>query len=130
MMGLRGEGVTVWRPATTYDAAHDPVRTWVPEHVDDVLWGRPNTDGADGDMRANGVEVAYTLAIPKGYVASLRGCLVTRDRDQAPTTTTTTGGEPTMGGPVYAVIGDPAPLPPEVCPTRWNREASVRWVDG
>ena len=128
---LRGEGVTVWRPTTTYDSAYDPIETWVPEHVDNVLWGRPTTEQADATMRAYGVDVAYTLGIPKGYTASLRGCRITRDRDeQATTTTTTTGGEPSMGWPAFAVVGDPQPLPPEICPTPWNREAHVGWVDG
>lgn len=123
MFGLRGEGVTIWRPTTAYDSAYDPVETWTPEHLDNVLFGRPTTEQADATMRAYGVEVAYVLGIPKGYTESLRGCRVTRDRDQ-------TGDEPTMDGPTFVVAGDPAPLPPEVCPTPWNREAHVGWVDG
>ena len=134
MLSLVGEGVTIWRPATTYDARMDPVTAWQPEHVDNVLFGRPSTEQVDETMRAYGVHVQYVLGIPKAYGKSLRGCRVTRDRDvisgaSATTTTTTTTG-PEMVPPVYVVAGDPAPLPPELCPTDWNREAMVGWVDG
>ena len=129
MLRLAGEGVTVWRPSVTYDERMDPVTTWVPEHVDNVLFGRPSTEDVDGAMRAYGVHVQYTLGIPKSYTASLRGCRVTRDRDATTAATTTTTG-PEMWEPTYVVAGDPAPLPPELCPTDWNREALVGWADG
>ena len=30
----------------------------------------------------------------------------------------------------FWIAGDPQPLPPEICPTPWNREAIAGWVDG
>lgn len=157
MLRLRGEGVTIWRPTTTYDSAYDPVDTWTPEHVDNVLWGRPTTEQADATMRAFGVDVAYVLGIPKGYTESLRGCRVTRDRDLVvriigsdvyvqPNRLSVDGDNAIVRAEyviergnmqfadewlyAYAIAGDPAPLPPEICPTPWNREAHVGWVDG
>ena len=131
---LRGEGVTVWRPTTTHDSRMDPVTTYVPEHVDNVLFGRPSTEQVDESMRLYGVRAAYVLGIPKAYAKSLRGCRVTRDRDMPPvtttTTTTTTTTGPEMWEPAYVVAGDPQPLPVELCPTPWNREAVAGWVDG
>lgn len=119
MTFLRGETVTVLRPSIAYDERMDPVTTWEPETVDNVLFGRPTTEDVDGAMRAYGVHVQYALGIPKGYTESLRGCKVIRERDS--------GME---HPPEYVVAGDPAPLPPELCPTPWNREALVGWVDG
>jgi len=116
---LRGETVTVQRPSIAYDERMDPVTTWEPETVDNVLFGRPTTEDVDGAMRAYGVHVQYALGIPKEYAASLRGCRIVRVRDA--------GME---HPPEYVVAGDPAPLPPELCPTPWNREALVGWVDG
>lgn len=117
MLGLSGESVTVLRPNIAYDERMDPITTWTPESVDNVLFGRPSTEDVDGTMRAYGVHAQYVLGIPKGYTASLRGCKVTRDRD---------GADP----PEYIVAGDPQPMPPELCPTSWNREVIVGWVDG
>lgn len=119
MLRLAGERVTVWRPSTTYDERMDPVTTWEPETVENVLFGRPSTEDVDEAMRQFGVRVQYALGIPKGYTASLRGCKVTRERDSG-----------MDHPPEYVVAGDPAPLPPELCPTPWNREALVGWVDG
>lgn len=116
---LRGETVTVLRPSISYDERMDPVTTWTPESVDNVLFGRPSTEQADGAMRAYGVHAQYVLGIPKEYTASLRGCKVTRARDAG-----------LDDPPEYIVAGDPQPLPPELCPTPWNREAIVGWVDG
>lgn len=114
---LHGETVTVWRPTIAYDERKDCVKTWTPETVENVLFGRPSTEDVDAAMRAYGVHVQYAIGIPKTYTESLRGCKVTRARD---------GQDP----PEYVVAGDPAPLPPELCPTPWNREVMVGWVDG
>ena len=137
MLGLRGETVTVWRPVATYNERMDPIDSWEPEDVDNVLFGRPTTEQAIETMRAYGVQAAYVLGIPKAYTASLRGCVITRRRDEPPPTTTTTmttttGPQParTPGEPAYKVAGDPQPLPPELCPTDWNREAIVGFSDG
>lgn len=130
MRALRGEAVTVWRPTTTYDERMDPVDAWEPEDVDNVLFGRPTTEQASETMRAYGVRAAYVLGIPKAYTASLRGCVITRRRDEPTATTTGPGAALAPGEPAYRVAGDPQPLPPELCPTDWNREALVGWSDG
>ena len=154
---LHGESVTVLRPSIAYDERMDPVTTWTPESVDNVLFGRPSTEDVDGAMRAYGVHAQYVLGIPKSYTASLRGCRVTRERDLLvrvvgnvlyvqPNRLTVSGSEALVAAsyaiesgniqfedellPVFAIAGDPQPLPPELCPTPWNREAIAGWVDG
>ena len=115
---LRGETATVHAPTVAYDpATKDELVTYTPTVVGNVLFGRPTTEQLDEAMRLFGVHAQYTLAIPKSFTASLRGCYVTRERD---------GENP----PKYWVAGDPPPLPPEVCPTPWNREAIAGWTDG
>ena len=112
---LRGESVTVYRPVTVYDEGMDEVTTWTEEaHVDDVLFGKPRTEAIESGIRLHGVQVVYTLAIPRVYEAGLAGRKVVRDAD----------------GEEYLVVGDPAALPAGLCPTRWNREADVRRSDG
>lgn len=111
---LKGEPVTIKRPVETYDEAKDPVVTWTDVPLENVLFGRPTDEQRDEVMRLYSVEVSYTLGIPKAYTASLRGCEVFRLRD----------------GKTYRIVGDPMPLPPELCPTPWNREAQAVIVDG
>ena len=111
---ISGETVTVLTPTVAYDANKDPVTTWAEAEVGNVLFGYPSTEDADGAMRAFGVRAAYKLGIPKEFTGSLRGCKVRRHRD----------------GAVFDIAGDPQPLPPELCPTPWNREAIAGWVDG
>jgi len=127
---LRGETATIYTPTVTYDEAKDEIAEYTPVTVGNVLFGRPTTEQYDEAMRLYGVRAQYTLGIPKTYTASLRGCYVTRARDASvASTTTTTGGEPD-DSPKYWIAGDPQPLPAEICPTPWNREAIAGWVDG
>ena len=109
-----GESVTVKRPIYDYDENHDRVELWTDEPLDNVLFGRPTTEQMDDAMRLYSVEVSYVLGIPNTYETSLRGCMVYRPRD----------------GRTYRILGDPLPLPVELCPTPWNREASAVIVDG
>lgn len=111
---LRGEAVTVRTPTVAYDGAKDEVVSWSEEALDNVLFGQPTTEQVDEAMRLYGVRAQYTLGIPKAFTGSLRGCEVYRPRD----------------GRTYVIAGDPMPLPPESCPTPWNREAIAGWVDG
>lgn len=112
---FRGESVIIRRPVfTSYDANRDPVYTWQEEPLDNVLFGRPSSDQIEEAMRLYSVRCQYTLGIPKSYEASLRGCKVYRLRS----------------GIEYAIAGDPQPLPNELCPTSWNREALAGYVDG
>ena len=68
----------------------------------------------DEIMRLYSVEISYALGIPKTFTGSLRGCKVRRLRD----------------GQVFSIMGNPQPLPTELCPTPWNREALAVIVDG
>lgn len=149
------EGVTVWRPTIAYDERMDPVTTWVPEHVDGMLFDSPSTEDVDGAMRAYGVQVQYRMHVPSTYTASLRGCRVTRERDLLmrvvgnvpyvqPNRLTVSGNEALIaasyaieGGniqfedellPVFTIVGDPQPLP--WSPQPWDRAAMLGWVDG
>lgn len=113
-----GETVTLYTPTVTYDENKDEVFTYTPQTVENVLFGKPSTEQVDEAMRLYSVEAQYVLGIPKTFTESLRGCYVTRARDGSSTP------------PKYWIAGDPQPLPPEICPTPWNREALAGWVDG
>lgn len=150
---LRGETVTIYTPTFSYDDAMDEVAEYTPTVVGNVLFGRPTTEQTDEAMRLYGVRAQYTLGIPKTYAASLRGCYVVRgaaeetnaasenaETDETVETVaeaantaaaTVTGGDADDGtGQRFWIAGDPQPLPPEICPTPWNREAIAGWVDG
>lgn len=116
---LKGETVQIYTPTIEYDENKDEVISWSGAEVENVLFGRPTTEQVDEAMRLYGVHAQYTLGIPKSYTDSLRGCKVTRNRD---------GGMDNP--PEYIIAGDPQPLPPEICPTPWNREAIAGWTDG
>ncbi len=111
---FKGEPVTIKTPTITYDENKDEIETFTETELDNVLFGRPSTEQLDETMRLYGVEISYVLGIPKVYTSSLRGCLVYRPRD----------------GQAFRIMGDPQPLPPEICPTPWNREAMAVVVDG
>ena len=111
---LKGETVTIYTPTIAYNAAKDEIAEYTPTTVDNVLFGMPSTEQIDEAMRLYGVRAQHTLGIPKTYAASLRGCYAIRSRD----------------GAKFWIAGDPQPLPPEICPTPWNREAIAGWVDG
>ena len=115
---LKGETVTIYTPAFSYDEAKDEVAEYTPTVVGNVLFGRPTTDQYDEAMRLYGVRAQYTLGIPKAYTVSLRGCYVVRS------------GSPTGAEQKFWIAGDPQPMPAGICPTAWNREAIAGWVDG
>ena len=101
------------------DENKDEVTTWTETELANVLFGKPSTEQVDETMRLYGVHAQYVLGIPKTFTDSLRGCYVVRERDAGLSTP-----------PEYWIAGDPQPLPPELCPTPWNREAIAGWVDG
>lgn len=114
-----GETVTLYTPTTTYDENKDEVSTYTPQIVENVLFGKPTTEQVGEAMRLYSVEAQYALGIPKTFTESLRGCYVVRDRDAG------------MSTPhKYWIAGDPQPIPPENCPTPWNREVIAGWIDG
>lgn len=109
---MRGQTVTVRRPAPGEIGEDGEVSaTWRAEQVADVLIAAGATNDALETSRPDGTVVAYTLAFPKSYAASLRGALVE------------------IGGESFAVVGDPRPHPAN-CPTRWNRTVEVTRADG
>lgn len=116
---IKGETVVVNRPIRTYDDRKDIAEEWEHEPVDNVLFGYPSTSDAEQVMRMYGTTAGYKLGIPKAYTKPLKGCTVVRMRDA--------GQE---HPPIYRVLGDPQPLPPEICPTPWNRECFVEVADG
>ena len=111
---LSGETVMLLRQTTSYDENKDEVISYQEETIDNVLFGRPSTEQVDEIMRLYSVEISYALGIPKTFTGSLRGCKVRRLRD----------------GQVFSIMGNPQPLPTELCPTPWNREALAVIVDG
>lgn len=71
--------------------------------------------GATADLdasRPNGVKVAYTLHLPKGYGRSLRGCTAV------------------VRGEAYAVVGDPQPYTDANTPGGYSLPAEVARADG
>lgn len=109
---MRGQTVTVLRPAPGEIGEDGEVSaTWQAEQVADVLIAAGATNDAMEANRPDGTVVAYTIAFPKSYAASLRGALVE------------------FGGESFAVVGDPRPHPAN-CPTRWNRTVEVTRADG
>lgn len=111
---IKGESVVLLTPTVAYDENKDEVMTWTETPIDNVLFGRPSTEQLEEVMRLYSVEISYTLGIPKTYQGTLRGCQVRRLRD----------------GLTYSIMGDPQPIPIELCPTAWNREAAAVIVDG
>lgn len=111
---ISGEQVVLLTPTIAYDENKDEIETWTETPLDNVLFGRPSTEQIEEVMRLYSVEISYTLGIPKTYTGSLRGCKVARARD----------------GQTFQIMGEPQPLPPEICPTPWNREAYAVIVDG
>lgn len=109
---IAGRTVTVRRPAHDgFDDMGEQATGFVDEEVADVLVAAGATSDSRESNRPNGTSVDYTLAFPKAYSKSLRGCRVV------------------VGGEEFAVVGDPRPHPAN-CPTRWNRTVEVTRVDG
>lgn len=109
---LTGETVTVLTPSTTYDANMDETTTWTQQTVDNVVVAPGSTSDVVDSTRPHGTRAALTLAFPRGFSSSLRGCRVQ------------------VRGAVYDVIGDPQPNTSANCPTQWWYTAEVEAVDG
>lgn len=107
-----GEQVTVWTPATTYDASMDAVVTWTSTVVQDVLIDPSTGSDVEDNIRLDGTRARLRLHFPKTFNDSLRGCKVT------------------VRGTDYNVIGDPKPYTDENTPTRWHLPADVEVVNG
>lgn len=112
---IRGRAVTVWRKAETgEDEMGEPLVDWMPERVENVLWGpseyaaRLSEDGARPAMTDDEI----TVHIPKTYTACLAGCRIE------------------VEGALWDVVGDPQGYMPELTPGPWNRSATARKVEG
>lgn len=113
MTGLmRGERVTVLTPHTTIGDDREPTTTWTCEYVDDVLVAPGPTSGEPGGNRPGPTVATLTLAFPKKFKGSLRGCRVV------------------VRGEEFDVVGDPRPNQEQNCPTRWWLTAEVRHALG
>lgn len=107
---MKGRDVDVMTPVVGY-VDGDPVTEWRRERVYDVLIAPADTSDAGGADRPNGDRVALSMAFPKTFEKSLRGCRVDVDGEQ------------------FAVQGDPRPVESN-CPTRWNRNVKAVKCDG
>ena len=114
MLGpLRGEDVTVLRPVHMgEDADGDEVVGWVGEVVGDVLVSPAGTESLAADGRPHATRATLALHFPKTFSGSLRGCRVV------------------VGGETLAIVGDPRPYAPALCPGPWWLTAEAVACDG
>lgn len=109
-MPVVGREVAVVRPTVEYIDG-ERVEAIARETVRNVLVLPGATADGAANARPDADRVAYTLAFPKGYEKSLRGCRVVIDGEE------------------YAVSGDPRPCR-ENCPTAWWMKCEVTRTDG
>ena len=110
---LRGDSVTVRREVLSGKDAHGNALVQQSDEVVQNVLCMPGVSKDDVEtVRPFGVDVAGTLAFPKGYGKSLRGCSIY---------------VPAWQG-WYKVLGDPQPVPHN-CPTKWNLKVWVSHVE-
>lgn len=111
---IKGSRIEIHSPIETgTDTFNIPTTKWGLEAVlGDVLAAPASTQDVEGTIRPNGDEITMDFYIPKTYTASLRGRQIHHQ------------------GNIYEVIGDPQPYPEENTPTRWNRVAHARKIEG
>lgn len=111
---LNGETVVVERHEQVgTDPGNNPIYDWVPETVEDVLVVPGARSDVTDSNRPEGVQVSWTLGLPRGYPATLRGARVkVRGQDAAP------------------VIGDPQHGTDENVPGPWTMTAELERTDG
>ena len=111
---MKGETVTVTsRQKVGVNALNSPVYEWVPEgDVENVLVAPGSTDNLAGSIRADGVEVVFTLYWPKVDTRALKNKRVT------------------VRGEAFEVVGDPKPYPNNLTPGEWDRPVEVKAVSG
>lgn len=109
---IQGERVTVVRKEVTRDSLGEPSTvTRSEETIDDVIVAPGGTSDLDAS-RPDGVEVAYTICLPKGWAGDLRGC------------------EVIVRGEACRVVGDPKRYTEANTPGDWDLTAEVVRVDG
>lgn len=112
---IRGAPVTLYRRVEAgEDEMGEPIVSWEPETIYDVLWsqGEGDSTGLPDGFRPLGTDDTVTVHLPKTYTASVAGC------------------EFEFCGKRYKVEGDPAGYMPELTPGRWNRRVTARRVGG
>lgn len=117
---LRGKPMTVWHKTVDgSDGMGEPTVKWVPETVDNVLWGPTKSDrlkNISGQLgsgaRPEGTEDTITAHFPSVYTKSLAGCQLE------------------AYGRRWNVLGDPPSHLSNLVPGKWNRTVVARVVDG
>ena len=109
---LTGESVLVLTPAVSYDEYNNENIEWQSVTVQNVVVAPATTTDEDDTARPHGTKAKYTLAFPKTFTGSLRGCRVS------------------VRGQEFEVIGDPMPNTAENCPTSWWLKVEVQDVEG
>lgn len=104
---MQGASVIVIRPVETGRDDHgNATYRYDTQIIDDVLVNKPSTaDVTNSQALTKSISLSWVLSFPKTYQESLRGCYVVL---------------PAIINQKYKVIGDPQPIPPANCPTRWN----------
>lgn len=105
--------VEVSRPGKPVADAHG--NSVAGERKTETVLGVLPAPGATSDLdaaRPDGAKVDMTFHFPKGYAASLKGCLVT------------------YGERTYKVVGDPQPYVPGSVPGKWGRAVECEACDG
>ena len=110
---IRGEGVTVRRPTVAVGEDGFRAVTWADEEVAGVLLCPGTTQSAGQAGEPDKVTAGLTAHFPKAYAASLRGCRVAL-----------------ADGTEWDVQGDPAAYADAMTPGPWDREVSLRRVEG
>lgn len=109
---LTGEKVTVKTPVYTEDEHNELSVTWVSADVENVVVAPGSSSDVEDSTRPYGTRAVFSLAFPKTFGASLRGCRVS------------------VRGTDYSVIGDPHPNTMDNSPTSWHYTCEVEDVDG
>lgn len=64
---IKGISVTLQKETLTgYDAFNNPIYSYTPTTVDNVLVAEPSTDDVTSALSLYGKKISYTLGIPKG----------------------------------------------------------------
>lgn len=98
-------------PTGEADAYGAPITETVEEQVEGVLVA-PGADADLGEDRPEGVEIKWTLYVPKTYLGDLERC------------------EVEVRGELCRVVGKPGWYAPDWCPTGWNRTVGLEAVHG
>lgn len=108
-----GVEVTVLRKSEAgRDEMGEPIVSWVPEPVENVLWSKSSSDRLEDGDRPEGTEDTVTFHFPKIYALPLSGCRIV------------------LGSRTYDVLGDPIGYMPELTPGKHNRPVVGRRVEG